>query len=214
MDFPLEFVISAAVTLFVVVDPPGLVPIFIGLTDGMTRDQRRQVAVRSTFIAVIVLVLSMLIGKPLLGALGISLPAFRIAGGLLLFWTAAEMVFEKRQERKESTARQSVSQDHIENVAAFPLAVPLMAGPGAITAIILLSGQAGGDPLRLGLLFAALAIVLGICFTFYLAAIRIEKLLGITGRIVLTRLLGVILAALAVQFVADGVLAIAANGVE
>ncbi|MCC0047993.1 MAG: MarC family protein [Rhodobiaceae bacterium] len=209
MDFPIEFAISAAATLFVVVDPLGLAPIFIGVTGGMTKEQRREVAIRSTIIAAIVLTISLLIGKPLLSALGISLPAFRVAGGLLLFWTAAEMVFEKRQERKESTAKKTISKDHIENIAAFPLAVPLMAGPGAITAIILLAGQADGHYVRYGVVFGAMALVLLSCFITYLLAIRIEKLLGITGRIVLARLLGVILAALAVQFVADGVTAMA-----
>lgn len=212
MTVPIEFAISAAATLFVVVDPLGLAPIFIGVTSGMTKEQRREVAIRSTFIAAVVLTVSLLIGKPLLSALGITLPAFRVAGGLLLFWTAAEMVFEKRQERKESTAKKTIDKDHLENIAAFPLAVPLMAGPGAITAVILLAGQADGNYIRYGVVFAAMALVLASCFIAYLLAIRIEKLLGITGRIVLTRLLGVILAALAVQFVADGVTALAAGG--
>ncbi|MCB1473255.1 MAG: MarC family protein [Rhodobiaceae bacterium] len=205
---PYDFIINTAVTLFVVIDPLGLAPIFVGVTDGMTTAQRREVAARATIIAIIVLVATLFVGKPLLAALGITLPAFRVAGGLLLFWIAAEMVFEKRTERKGSSAKEQISRDHLENIAAFPLAVPLMAGPGAITATILLSGQAGGDPVRLAALCAVLVAVLATCFVTYLLAARIEKLLGITGRVVLTRLLGVILAALAVQFVADGTAAL------
>jgi multiple antibiotic resistance protein len=141
-------------------------------------------------------------------ALGVSLPAFRIAGGLLLFWISFEMVFERRNERKQATAETAITQDHIRNVAAFPLAIPLMAGPGALTAMMLLAGRAGGDPLML----VALAVICGLvvlsCLIVFLLAVPIARLLGITGNVVLTRLLGVILAALAVQFVIDGVKAV------
>lgn len=141
----------------------------------------------------------------MLRALGISLPAFRIAGGLLLFWIAFEMVFELRSARKNRTATEAVTIDHIRNIAAFPLAIPLMAGPGAITAIILLAGRAAGDPSRQIVLVGLTALVILSCLLVLLMAHRIARLLGVTGNIVLTRLLGVILAALAVQFVIDGV---------
>src|SRR4051812_39591128 len=134
-----DFLTAAVVTLLVVVDPPGLGPIFLGVTRGMTAAQRRSVAWRAAVIATGVLAFFALVGEPFLRLLGITAPAFRIAGGLLLFWIAFEMVFERRSERKASTAEIAITKDHISNVAAFPLAIPLMAGPGAITATMLLS---------------------------------------------------------------------------
>jgi multiple antibiotic resistance protein len=207
----LDYLTSALVTLLVTVDPPGLAPIFLGITPGMDRAHRRQVAVRATIIAACIMGASGLIGAQLLTALGITLPAFRIAGGLLLFWIAFEMVFARRNDRKTEQAEQAITLDHIRNVAAFPLAIPLMAGPGAITATILLAGRAQGDVLKLGVLLAVIAFVSVSCLLTFLAADRISKWLGVTGNVVLTRLLGVILAALAVQFVADGVKAIIAG---
>ncbi|MHB2166277.1 MarC family protein [Alsobacter sp. R-9] len=205
-----DYLTSALVTLMVTVDPPGLAPIFLGITPGMSDDARRQVAKRAVVIAGLIMAASGIAGAQLLTALGITLPAFRIAGGLLLFWIAFEMVFARRNERKTEHAEQAVTIDHIRNVAAFPLAIPLMAGPGAITATILLAGRAQGDPVKLGILMAVIIAVMVSCLAVFLAAGRISKWLGITGNVVLTRLLGVILAALAVQFVADGVKAIIA----
>jgi multiple antibiotic resistance protein len=120
-------------------------------------------------------------------------------------------VFEKRTERKQNTVETAVTRDHIENLAAFPLAVPLMAGPGAITAVILLNGQASGDLIKTGVLVGCIIGIVLMCLTTFLLASRIEKWLGITGRVVITRLLGVILAALAVQFVADGIFGLLAG---
>jgi multiple antibiotic resistance protein len=205
-----DFLTSAMVTLLVTVDPPGLAPIFIGLTSGMTAAHRRQVAWRSVLIAGGIMAASGLFGAPLLEALGIGLPAFRIAGGLLLFSIAFEMVFDRRNQRKSQTVETAITLDHVRNVAAFPLAIPLMAGPGAITASILLASRAGHDALALGALLATIAVVMLVCFVTFLAADRVSKLLGVTGNIVLTRLLGVILAALAVQFVIDGIKAVPA----
>ncbi len=203
-----DFVKSALVTLLVTVDPPGLAPIFLGVTHGMTAGQRRQVAWRAVAIAVVVLAVFGFVGDALLRALGISLAAFRIAGGLLLFYIAFEMVFELRARRKSSLAETAITVDHIRNVAAFPLAIPLMAGPGAITATILLAGRADGEA-ALGLsLLAVIAFVCGACWLVFMAAQKLSALLGVTGEVVLTRLLGVILAALAVQFVIDGVRAV------
>jgi multiple antibiotic resistance protein len=201
---PLEFIVSALVTLFVVVDPVGLVPTFIALTDGLPAAARRQVALRAAIIAAAILWGSVLIGDWLLKHLGIGLPAFRIAGGLLLFSIASEMVFGVRIERQARQAEQAVD-EHVRNVAAFPLAIPLMAGPGAMTATILLAGRADGSITLLTSLLTAVALVLLLCVVVFLLAERVSKFLGITGNIVLSRLLGVLLAALAVQFVVDGV---------
>jgi multiple antibiotic resistance protein len=206
---PTEFVISALVTLLVVVDPVGLVPIFVGITHGLPSNARRSVALRASVIAAIVLIGAALIGEWLLRTLSISLPAFRIAGGLLLFSIASEMVFGLRTQRQSQTAEQAID-ERVRNIAAFPLAIPLMAGPGAITAAVLLAGRSNGDLLRLGLLIGVIVAVVLVCVVAFLLADRISKLFGTTGNIVLSRLLGVLLAALAVQFVVDGVRALLA----
>jgi len=201
----LDFLTSALVTLMVTVDPPGLAPIFLSLTRGMSDGERRQVAIRACIIAFGIMAFFGVAGDVVLKALGVSLPAFRIAGGLLLFWIAFEMVFERRNERKAQTVETAITQDHIRNVAAFPLAIPLMAGPGALTAMMLLAGRADGDPLLLSGLAVICFLTVASCLLVFLAATPIAKLLGVTGNVVLTRLLGVILAALAVQFVIDGI---------
>ena len=145
-----------------------------------------------------------LIGDWLLRTLAIGLPAFRIAGGLLLFSIASEMVFGVRIVRQSQQAEEAI-EERVRNIAAFPLAIPLMAGPGAITATVLLAGRAAGQPVRLAILLAVIVAVTALCFVVFVVAGRIAKLLGTTGNIVLSRLLGVLLAALAVQFVIDGV---------
>ncbi|MEX0753394.1 MAG: MarC family protein [Xanthobacteraceae bacterium] len=207
---PLEFLISALVTLVVVVDPLGLAPTFLAITHGLPPKARRQVAIRACLIAGGVLTGAALIGDWLLASLGISLAAFRIAGGLLLFSIASEMVFGVRIQRQSQTAEQAL-EEHVRNIAAFPLAIPLMAGPGAITATVLLAGQAAGRPQMLAMLIGVVAVVVLICLLVFFAAPRIGKFLGITGNVVLSRLLGVLLAALAVQFVVDGVRALLAG---
>jgi multiple antibiotic resistance protein len=204
---PTEFFLSALVTLLVVVDPLGLVPIFTALTERLPVAARRHVAVRASLIAFLILCGAALIGDWLLRHLGIGLPAFRIAGGLLLFSIASEMVFGVRIVREANTAEAAVD-EHVRNIAAFPLGIPLMAGPGAITAVILLAGRAHDDAIRLAGLIAVIAIVMAACLFAFLLGSRITKLLGVTGNVVLERLLGVILAALAVQFVIDGVRAV------
>ncbi len=198
-----DTLINAFTTLLVTVDPPGLAPLFLGLTMGMSRAERRQVALRGSLIAFGILAAFALFGASVLGVLGISIGAFRIAGGLLLFWIAFEMVFEKRQDRKEKTTEVSITEDHIRNIAVFPLALPLIAGPGAISATILLAGslQTSFDRAQL---IGVIAINLLLLFVALLIAERLDRLLGMTGRAILTRLLGVILAALAAQFVVDG----------
>ncbi|HEV7437248.1 MAG TPA: MarC family protein [Pseudorhizobium sp.] len=206
-----DTLVNAFTTLLVTLDPPGLAPVFLGLTVGMTRTQRRQVAIRGSLIAFGILAIFALFGASLLGSLGISMGAFRIAGGLLLFWIAFEMVFERRQERKEKTSQAAVTIDHIHNIAVFPLALPLIAGPGAISATVLLAGTLSG-PWDRALLILVLALSMGLVLTMLLIAERLDRFLGVTGRAILTRLLGVILAALSVQFVVDGIKAAFAAG--
>jgi multiple antibiotic resistance protein len=209
---PLDFLKTALVTLLVTLDPPGLAPVFIGLTLGMTNAAKREVALRACLIAFAVLAAFAFGGRAVMDALGISIPAFRIAGGLLLFYIAFDMVFALQAERKGELANDAVSVDHIRNVAAFPLAIPLMAGPGSITATMLLAGRAGGDWISLAGLMAIVALVMAATFAIFLAAERVSRLLGTTGNVVLTRMLGVVLAALAVQFVVDGVTSVMRAG--
>ena len=204
---PAEFLVSAFVTLFVTVDPIGLVPSYIAVTHGLPATARRDVALRASLIAAVILAGTALIGDWVLHALSITLPAFRIAGGLLLFSIASEMVFGVRVARQSQQAEEAI-EERVRNIAAFPLAIPLMAGPGAITATVLLSGRADNDAVHLAMLLAVIAAVLLICTAVFLLAARVARLFGTTGSVVLSRLLGVILAALAVQFVIDGVRAV------
>lgn len=199
-----ETMISALTTLLVTVDPPGLAPLFLGLTQGMNAAQRQQVAVRGAVMGFAILTVFALFGATILGALGISMGAFRIAGGLMLFAIAFEMIFEKRNERKEKTTGDAITKDHIHNLAVFPLAIPLIAGPGAISATVLISGTMDGWLGKLQLI-AVIAAVLGLVYVSLFLAERLNRFLGVTGRALLTRLLGVLLAALSVQFVVDGV---------
>lgn len=208
-----DFLSSTFITLLITIDPPGLVPVFLSLTRGMSTKESLEVGVRACVTALVILIFFALGGGRLLEIIGISLPAFRIGGGILLFWIAFEMVFEKRIERKKTATQSAISQDHLRNIATFPLAIPLMAGPGSITAIILLSGRVFqyDTESKVSLFIGFLTIIVVsiiICFIVFLAAKPISRLLGITGNIVLSRLLGVILAGLAVQFVIDGILEI------
>jgi multiple antibiotic resistance protein len=207
---PLDFAITALVTLLVVVDPIGLAPTFLAVTEGLPRRARRDVAVRASLIAGAILIGTALLGDLLLRALGISLPAFRIAGGLLLFAIAFEMVLGVRMRREGQAAEEAV-EEHVRNIAAFPLAIPLMAGPGAITATVLLAGRAYGHMLLVGLLLAVVVFVSLSCLAAFLLAGRLSRMLGHAGNIVLSRLLGVLLAALAVQYVVDGIRAVLAG---
>ncbi|MCR9108091.1 MarC family protein [Marivita sp. XM-24bin2] len=194
------FLISAFVTLFVVIDPIGLTPVFIALTPGMTVQQRRAIAVRATVIAAGLLFLFAFLGEQVLGFIGISMPAFRIAGGILLFLTALDMLFERRTKRREDKA----DVDDVPDPSVFPIAIPLIAGPGAIASIILLVGQAEGA-VGMASVLGVMVAVLVIVFVLFLSASIIERALGKTGIVVVTRLLGMLLAALSVQFVLDGI---------
>ena len=199
----MEGLINAFTTLMVTTDPPGLAPIFLALTAGMNASERRQTAIRGTIIGFLILALFAITGKGVLSLLGISLPAFRIAGGLLLFFIAFEMIFERRQERKEKVTVVAITKDHIHNLSVFPLAIPLISGPGSISATILLAGNFQ-SPLDRVQLIVVIALVFLVILAALLVADRIDRYLGQTGRAILTRLLGVLLAALAVQFVIDG----------
>ena len=171
MPMPLEYLVSAVVILIVVVDPVGLVPTFLAVTTGIPATARREVALRAAIVAGAILAGTALVGDQLLRQLGITLPAFRIAGGLLLFSIASEMVFGVRIERQSRTAEQAV-EEHVRNIAAFPLAIPLMAGPGALTATVLLSGQAAFRPLYLAILIGVIAAIAVLCFVAFLSASR------------------------------------------
>ena len=201
---------NAFLTILVTIDPPGLAALFLALTRGMNRDERNQISVRATIIAFGVMALFAIAGATILSGFGITLPAFRVAGGFLLFYIAFEMIFEKRQDRKEKVADVAVTKDLLHNLAAFPLAIPLIAGPGAISATVLLSGTFQG-PVAKAALIGIIAACLAVTYLVFLLAERIDRILGETGRSILTRLLGVLLAALAVQFVADGVKALASG---
>ncbi len=192
------FLITAFVTMFVVIDPLGMAPLFVALTQGMTRQRRRSIAVRACVTGFLVLVAFAIVGEKLLGFIGISMPAFRVAGGILLFITALDMLFERRTKRREDT-----SEDPGVDPSVFPLAIPLIAGPGAIASVILLTGQQPGIA-GLGVVIGITLAVLLVAFVLFLASGLLEHVLGKTGITVVTRLLGMLLAALSVQFVLDG----------
>ncbi|SDO78997.1 MarC family protein [Aureimonas jatrophae] len=200
----IETLLNGFITLFVIIDPVGLVPLFLGLTPGLPMAERRRIARNGCLIAFGILAAFGLVGVVVLQALGISLGAFRVAGGLFLFWIAFELVFEKRRKRKEHDAEVAMTEHEASEIAAVPLAIPLMAGPGAISAVILLSGALPGPAGQLSLLMV-IAAVIAATYALLAVANRFDRLIGQTGRAVVTRLLGVLLAALAVQFVADGV---------
>ena len=197
-----EFV-SAFITLFVVLDPPGCAPIYAGLTTGASAAQRRAMAVRACLIAGVILLVFALFGEDLLGALHIELDSFRIAGGLMLFLIALDMVFEKRTQRREQRAEKVMATPEVEDVSVFPMAMPRRAGPGAIASVMLLEGGAKGVQGSLVVL-AALIVVLLLTLLALLAAGPLMKLVGARVEAVVTRLLGVLLAALAAQYVIDG----------
>lgn len=197
-----ELFISAFITLFVVIDPPGCAPIYAGLTKQATNAQARSMALRAVGIAAIILLIFAFFGEALLGALHIDLDSFRIAGGLMLFFIAFEMVFEKRTQRREERA-DKVSASEVEDVSVFPMAMPMLAGPGAIAAIMLLMNEAKGLTQQIEV-FAALGLVLLLTAGALIAAGPLIRLLGDKVEAVITRLLGVLLAALAAQYVIDG----------
>ncbi|WP_209348822.1 MarC family protein [Pontixanthobacter sp. CEM42] len=198
-----ELFISAFITLFVVIDPPGCAPIYAGLTKGATTAQQRSMAIRACLIATVILVGFALFGEQLLSALHIELDSFRIAGGMMLFWIAFEMVFEKRTQRRTERADKVSADPEIEDVSVFPMAMPMLAGPGAIAAIMLLMNEAEGTDQTLVVL-GALGSVLLLTMLALIAAGPLMRIFGDRVEAVVTRLLGVLLAALAAQYVIDG----------
>jgi multiple antibiotic resistance protein len=195
--------VSAFITLFVVIDPPGCAPIYASLTRGVSPVHRRAMALRAVAIAAVILLLFALWGKQLLHTLGIELNSFRIAGGIMLFMIALDMVFEKRTQRREDRAQKMIEAHEVEDVSVFPMAMPMIAGPGTITTVMLLMARAEGLEERLvvlGAIGANLALMIGALFS----AGALMAVLGQKIEAVITRLLGVLLAALAVQFVIDG----------
>lgn len=197
----LDLAATVFVTLFVVIDPVGLAPLFLALTRGMSQEQRVSIGLRAIGIAFVLLALFGFAGEALLGAVGIGIPAFRIAGGLLLFLTAVDMLFEKRQPRREKSVHEA---EALPDPTVFPLATPLIAGPGALATMILLIGQHPGDIAAQATVYLTMTLVLAICWLFFRLSGAIEHVLGPTGINVVTRLLGMLLAALAVQFVLQG----------
>lgn len=195
----MEFLVTAFVTLFVIIDPIGLAPIFIALTRGMSREERHRVGLRALSLGFVILAAFGLFGEQLLTAIGISIPAFRISGGLLLFLTALDMLFERRSDRRERQGEETPADPSV-----FPLAMPLIAGPGALTTMILLGTQHSGNATLIAAIGVVLAAVLVLTYVLFRASALIERLLGHTGIVVLTRLFGILLAALSVQFVLDG----------
>lgn len=202
----LDQAIGAFVTLFVVIDPIGLAPIFVAVTAGAAPAERRRIAVAALAIGAFVLTGFGLGGRALLDTIGIGLPAFRISGGIMLFIIALEMLFEKRTERRSKTADESDAVTLQTDPTVFPLATPLIAGPGAMAAMILLTSEATTPSEHL-VVYGCMALVLLICVPLFLASSLIERVLGQSGVKLVTRLLGVLLGALAVQFVLDGLAA-------
>lgn len=208
----IDVILNAFITLFVTIDPIGNAPLFLGLTAGMSAIDRRAAALRGVWVAFAILSLFAITGTAVLDGMGVTIHAFRVAGGLLLFYTAFEMIYAQRQERKAQTSELALKNE-IANLAVFPLAIPLIAGPGAISATILLSSELSASAVQTP--WAGTAVLVGLIFSLLLltyivlySAEYFDKYLGVTGRLVLTRLLGVLLAALSVQYVADGAAAL------
>ena len=201
----IDLAATAFATLFVVIDPVGLVPLFAALTAGMVPRDRVRIAVRGTLIAFFILALFAVAGEALLSAMGIGMAAFRISGGAMLFLLALDMLFEGRTQRRERTAGGGGTSG--DDPSVFPLATPLIAGPGAMAAMILLTEGRRADPVALAVVLGVAAAVLGLCLALFLLSLRLEKLLGPTGIRVVTRLMGVLLGALAIQFMLDGLTA-------
>jgi multiple antibiotic resistance protein len=199
-----ELFISAFVTFFVVIDPPGCAPIFASLTSGAPVSHRRTMALRGTLVAALILYLFAIFGEAFLGALGISLDAFRVAGGVMLFLIALEMVFEKRTERRAHRAEDVMADPQHEDISIFPMAIPMIAGPGSIASVMLLTAKSHGLEESL-IVLTALGLVLLVNLGALLAAGPLMKVVGHRVEAMITRVLGVVLAALAAQFVIDGI---------
>ena len=194
---------SALVTFLVIIDPPGCAPIFASLTRGTSAAHRRAMAIRSSLIAWAILMFFALLGRQMLHALGISLASFRIAGGILLFYIAVEMVFERRTERREKRAESIEGTPEAEDISVFPMAMPMITGPGSIASAMLWVSRAE-TPFHVAVVLAAITVVILITMVTLLASGPMMRLIGDKVEAAITRILGVILAALAAQFVIDG----------
>jgi multiple antibiotic resistance protein len=194
---------SALVTFLVIIDPPGVAPIFSSLTRGTPAAHRRSMALRSTLIAWAILMFFALLGRPMLQALHISLASFRIAGGILLFFIAFDMIFERRTERREKRAHEIEGTPEAEDISVFPMAIPMITGPGSIASAMLWVSRADG-PAEVATVLAAITVVMVITFVTLLASGPLMRFIGEKVEAMITRILGVILAALAAQFVIDG----------
>jgi len=203
-----ETLIAAFVTFFVVVDPIGVAPMFAALTPDNTVEERRAIALKGTAIGGGVLLFFALVGEPFLGALGIGLPAFRIAGGILLLLLAIDMVMARQSGLRATTRGEEAESSQRADVSVFPLAIPLIAGPGALTMVVLLMGQAAGDLGAQAVIIGVLVAVLVVTLACLMLVTQVMRLLGVTGINVVTRVFGIITAALAVQFIVDGLLAV------
>ncbi|GAA6207602.1 MarC family protein [Cognatishimia sp. WU-CL00825] len=195
------FLITSFATLFVIIDPIGLLPMFIAFTPGASQKQRRSIAIRACIVAFLILSMFAFFGEAVLGFIGISMPAFRIAGGALLFLTALDMLFDRRSKRREDQSDKQV--DQVDDPSVFPLAIPLIAGPGSIATVILLSSHTPGVQGTVLILGVALVVLFAVML-FFMAGSLLERALGPIGINVVTRLLGMLLAALSVQFILDG----------
>jgi len=199
-----DLFVNSLIVMLVVVDPVGLAPMFAALTYGESPAEQRRAAIRGTLIAGAVLVVFVLAGDTLLSVLGIGMPAFQVAGGILLFLLAVDMVFARHSGLRSTTEREQREAETRKDISVFPLAIPLIAGPGALTSVLLMVGEQGGDPVVIGTVLAVVFVVLSLTFVSLLFSARIMGFMGETGANVVSRVLGVILAALAVQFVMDG----------
>ncbi|MEY4357001.1 MAG: hypothetical protein RL469_327 [Pseudomonadota bacterium] len=202
----IEAFLKFFVVFFVVVSPISILPEFASLTDGATSAYKKRMAVKATVISALIVVLFAVAGTALLDAMGISIQSFRIFGGVLLFLVALEMVFARESGTRTSADEQAESRRRAD-ISVFPLAFPLLAGPGALTTILLAFGRVSPwqEPLTFLVLLLAAWVVLAIAFVLMLSAERVTRLIGQTGSNVANRLLGVVLGALAVQFVVDGI---------
>ncbi len=201
----IEQLVKYFVLLFVVIEPVSLVPLFGALTRGNTDRERRRIAMKSTILAAIILFVFAIAGDYLLKLLGITVDAFKIGGGLLLFMLAVDMVFARHSGLRSATVREQDEARYREDISVFPMAFPLLAGPGSLATVLLLTGEARGDWIMISVMLGVLALVLVITLVLLLLTPQVMRVLGLTGANVISRLLGVVLVALAVQFVVDGV---------
>lgn len=199
--------IYSFVALLVILDPVGTAALFIGLTRGTGAAHQRRMALRGVAIAGIILLVFAFTGDLLLRILGVGLPAFRIAGGCLLFLLSVDMLMARHTGFRDLTEIENREAAASDDISVFPLAIPMIAGPGALTTMVLLSGRAGADPLAQAVLIGVLIAALAVTLILLLLAGRVVKWLGATGVNVISRVLGVLLAALAVQFILDGLVA-------